>query len=137
MHSGLIINFNQQTGVHTFLVAHPTKMLKKENSVNFYVPNLYNISGSAHFFNITQNGFTVYRNYETNQTEVHIQKVKWEHLGKIGECTYIYNEDNARFIGAGIEPKNSWLAKKEINNTVKPNINFYEPITTESGDDLF
>lgn len=132
-----IINFNQQTGVHTFLVAHPTKMPKIEGSKNFVIPNLYNISGSAHFFNMTQNGFTVYRNVENGETEVHIQKVKWEHLGKTGVCYYTYNEANARFVGEGIEPNNSWLKKEsDVKTALQPNINFYER-ATESGDELF
>ncbi|MFA5243689.1 MAG: bifunctional DNA primase/helicase [Pedobacter sp.] len=118
-----IINFNQQTGVHTFLVAHPTKMPKKEDGINYVIPNLYSISGSAHFFNMTQNGMTVYRNYSTQETEVYIQKVKWEHLGKIGQVNYKYMEENARFVGEGIEPYASWIAKKELT-AIQPNLNF-------------
>lgn len=105
-----IINFNQKTGIHTFLVAHPTKMKKRVDDIaNYEVPNMYSISGSAHFFNMTQNGFTVYRNYTTQKTEVHFQKVKWEHLGKIGMSEYTYHEDNARFYRDEEDPNKSWL----------------------------
>jgi len=124
-----IINFAQQTGVHVFLVAHPTKMPKDADGINYLIPNLYSISGSAHFFNMSQNGLTVYRNYITNKTEVYIQKVKWEHLGKIGKIEYWYNEDNARFVGHGVEAQNSWL-KKEIpkytQTDIQPNFSFSE-----------
>lgn len=92
-----IVSFNQANGVHTFLVAHPTKM-QKDADGNFEVPNLYSISGSAHFFNITQNGFTVHRNHTNGTTEVHIQKVKWEHLGQKGTIQYRYCAANTRLL---------------------------------------
>lgn len=123
-----IISFAQATGVHVFLVAHPTKMPKNADGSNFIVPNLYSISGSAHFFNMTQNGLTIYRNMVTNMTEVHFQKVKWEHLGKTGMVEYLYNEENARFYIPGDNPNFSWLEKKENENlnTIKPNMLFDE-----------
>ncbi|WP_342644723.1 bifunctional DNA primase/helicase [Mucilaginibacter sp. CSA2-8R] len=97
-----IVKFNQHNGVHTFLVAHPTKMPKQADG-NFEVPNLYSISGSAHFFNITQNGFTVYRNRVNGHdvTEIHIQKVKWEHLGRKGLLEYRYCPENTRLLAPG------------------------------------
>lgn len=108
-----IITFAQKTGVHVFLVAHPTKMPKVADGSNFIVPNLYSISGSAHFFNMTQNGFTIFRNMATDMTEVHFQKVKWEHLGHTGIATYLYNSENARFYEPGDDPNINWLIKKE------------------------
>lgn len=104
-----IITFAQSSGVHVFLVAHPTKMQKVADGSNFTVPNLYSISGSAHFFNMTQNGFTIFRNYVTGMTEVHFQKVKWEHLGKQGMAVYLYHEPNARFYEPGNDPEINWL----------------------------
>lgn len=133
-----IIRFNQKNGVHTFLVAHPTKMTKPKDSEIYSVPNLYSISGSADFFNMTQNGLTVYRNFETGKTEVHFQKIKWEHLGKIGVVEYTYHEENARFYNQGIEdPDISWLPMKDkqaelnINNIQsieKINISYIDPL---------
>jgi len=106
-----IVNFNQRTGVHTFLVAHPTKQQKDKDGINYTIPNLYSISGSAHFFNITQNGMTVFRNDETGLTELHIQKVKWEALGKKGTVDYRFDERSTRLYHAGDQwPDNSsWL----------------------------
>lgn len=125
-----IINFAKSSQVHVFLVAHPTKMQKVIGSDNYVVPNLYSISGSAHFFNMTQNGMTVYRNYVTGMTEIHIQKVKWEHLGKIGMVEYKYNEENARFISDGIEADQSWLLDNSkqlpIPSALQPNYSFDE-----------
>lgn len=107
-----ISTFNQLNGVHTFLVAHPTKMLKEksdEGSMLYQVPNLYSISGSAHFFNITQNGLCVYKNEDTSETEIHIQKIKWEHLGKKGKIVFRYVPYNTRL--AGILETNTEIEK--------------------------
>lgn len=111
-----IITFAQKTGVHIFLVAHPTKMPKVADGSNYTVPNLYSISGSAHFFNMTQNGFTIFRNMVTGMTEVHFQKIKWEHLGKTGIGIYGYHEPNARFVEPGDDPNVNWLHINKKNN---------------------
>lgn len=120
-----IIRFSQKNGVHTFLVAHPTKMTKQKDSDNYLVPTLYSISGSSDFFNMTQNGLTVYRNFQTGKTEIHFQKIKWEHLGKIGMIEYSYCEENSRFYDSDNEdPLANWLEPKNIQQP----INFYEPL---------
>lgn len=124
-----IIDFAQKTGVHVFLVAHPTKMPKTADGSNYLVPNLYSISGSAHFFNMTQNGFTIFKNVVTGMTEVHIQKVKWEHLGETGVIEYLYYPDNARFYEPGTDPTINWLTQvREIlsrpSTGIQPSLDF-------------
>lgn len=89
----LLINFLWKHGVHCFLIAHPTKMNKDPKTGKYYVPTLYSISGSAHFFNKTHNGACVYRDYETGETYIHVQKVKWYWIGEIGWSTYMYNTE--------------------------------------------
>lgn len=129
-----IINFAQQYKVHVFLVAHPTKMKKKEDGVSDYVvPSLYDISGSAHFFNMTQNGITVYRSYDRGVTEVHIQKVKWEHLGKLGSVEYMYSDDNSRFYHDESEVYENWLYNEPA---IQANFSF-EYDQSEQGDVIF
>lgn len=104
-----IIDFAKRNGIHIFLVAHPTKMTKNQSGMNYNLPNLYSISGSAHFYNMTHNGLTVFRNFDTGKTEVHVQKVKWEHLGRIGLVEYQYNKDNARFDDLFKHDESNWL----------------------------
>lgn len=113
-----IDNFNKQYNLHGFIVAHPTKMEKKDEV--YVVPNLYSISGSAHFFNKAALGWTVYKKGQ-GETEVHIQKVKFKYWGEIGMINYLWDSNNGRYYM--INPDNSnWLEQKEK----QPNINFYE-----------
>jgi len=100
-------------------------MPKVADGSNYTVPNLYSISGSAHFFNMTQNGFTIFRNMVTGMTEVHFQKIKWEHLGKTGIGIYGYHEPNARFVEPGDDPNVNWLhinkpKNEEYKSAIRP-----------------
>lgn len=84
-----MIRFARKFGVHVFLIAHTTKMQKDKTTGKYTVPNLYDISGSAHFYNKTHNGITVYRDEDT--VDVYVQKVKQSWLGQKGFSTYRYN----------------------------------------------
>lgn len=86
-----LIHFLDKYKVHGFLVAHPTKLQKDKQSKKYEVPTMYSISGSAHFFNRTHNGVSVYRDFETNVVDVYVQKVKWSWLGKTGFCSFNFD----------------------------------------------
>jgi len=96
-----LIVFTQIYNCLTFLVAHPRKM--EVEGGNHKCPTLYDISGSAHFYNKTDYGFTVYRLRDvetgvlTNDVEVHWQKIKYKHLGEVGRSDLAYNYVNGRF----------------------------------------
>ena len=89
-------------GIHVILVAHPTKLGKVGDK--YEVPTLYNISGSAHFFNKTDNGITVYRDFGTGVVDVHIQKVRYSWLGKVGLCSFTYDVETRQYKAVGQEP---------------------------------
>jgi len=55
-----IIQFAKINDVLVFLIAHPKKMNKSANG-KIEVPSLYDISGSANFYNKTDYGITVHR----------------------------------------------------------------------------
>ena len=97
--------FKQKYDIHLFLVAHPRKMNKKDNGL-YDVPTLYDIAGSANFYNQVDNGITVYRNFETGLSHVYVQKVKFRHIGEIGEATFQYNLQNGRYYETGEHPDN-------------------------------
>lgn len=87
-----LIRFARTYGVHIFLVAHTTKMEKDKVTNKYKVPTLYNISGSAHFYNKTHNGLCIYRDYETGIVDVYVQKVKQSWFGEIGFVSYTFNQ---------------------------------------------
>jgi twinkle protein len=89
--------FCELNNIHCFLVAHPTKIRKDEKTGQFDIPNLYNISGSANFFNKTDNGLAVYRDFEANLTKIFIQKVKFSHWGTIGQINFNYDLASGRY----------------------------------------
>lgn len=82
-------------GIHIFLIAHPVKLKKEGNK--YEVPTLYSISGSAHFFNKTDNGITIYRDFDTNLVTTYIQKVRYSWLGKIGYIEFTYNTETRQY----------------------------------------
>jgi len=90
-------NFAQKYDILFFLVAHPRKM-SKDASGQFEVPTLYDINGSANFYNKTDYGITVQRNKETGTVGVYVQKVKFKHLGETGNATFKYNINNGRYV---------------------------------------
>ena len=113
-----ITNFARVNGVLVFLVAHPKKMMKKKDSQQFEVPNLYDINGSANFFNKTDYGITVYRDREKELISILIQKVKFKHWGSVGGVNMNYNNANGRFYIVGENPNwDNWL-----NCGVKPQV---------------
>lgn len=93
----LIKEFALITGTHIFIVAHPKK-LQKDNSGQFPPATMYDISGSAHFFNKTDNGVSVYRDYTNNTVRVFVQKVRFSWLGKIGYTDYNYDTFTRKYI---------------------------------------
>lgn len=86
-----IKKFAAKYQIHIIIVAHPTKLQKDKSTGKYEVPTLYSISGSAHFFNKTDNGFCVFRDFQTGIVDIHIQKVRYSWLGKIGCLSYNFN----------------------------------------------
>ncbi len=100
-----LTNFAQRNDLLIILMAHPTKQPKNKDGV-IEAPTLYDISGSANFFNKADFGIVVHRNRLDNTVEVHIQKVKFRHLGECGTALFKYNLNNGRYTPYtnGIEP---------------------------------
>lgn len=100
--------------VHCFLVAHPRKMDKDKKTKLRDVPSLYDISGSADFFNKCDNGLTVYVNWATKISEIHRQKVKFSHWGFKGMSEYKYDLESSRYYKEAFPEKTNWITGKPI-----------------------
>lgn len=92
-----LTNFAQINDVLIILMAHPTKQPKNKDGV-IEAPTLYDISGSANFFNKADFGIVVHRDRLSDSVQIHIQKVKFRHLGECGVCSFKYNLNNGRYV---------------------------------------
>lgn len=132
-----VIKFDQRNSVFTIIVAHPTKIKKNLKSGLFEVPNLYDISGSSNWFNKPDIGVTFYRNYFTKMSEVHVQKMKYEHLGEQGMVELRYNMNSSRFCDKHGDYDNSnWLVPHAPQATLDLNINYSQIVNNSTGGDM-
>ena len=117
-------SFARRKQVLVILAAHPVKMKKDPISGKYPVPTMYDISGSAAFFNKADFGLAIERDRSQGVTRVHVQKVKFRHLGQPGVASFQYNTHCGRFVSIvegktpdlpNEEPKwdnSNWLVKK-------------------------
>lgn len=92
---------------HLWLVAHPTKMRKIEKKnltleeterPVFPVATLYDINGSANFYNKTDMGLSIWRDKysDDNLMDIHVQKVRFRHTGEVGKATLRFDWHTGR-----------------------------------------
>ena len=117
-------SFARRRQVLVILAAHPTKMKRDPLTKQFPVPTMYDISGSAAFFNKADFGIAIERDRVKGVTRIHVQKVKFRHLGQPGVASFQYNTCCGRFVPMqeskspdipDEDPKwdnSNWLAKK-------------------------
>lgn len=87
----------RSNNIYVGIVAHPAKMEKGIRGVKYGVPTLYNLSGGANWYNATDNGITIYRDFKNDYIEIHIQKIKFKNHGEMGVCFFRYDNSNGRF----------------------------------------
>lgn len=92
-----LCNFAQQHDILIVLVAHPRKIDPTKNPDG--VPGPYDINGSANFYNMTDFGITIHRNKDDELCRVlaKVWKVKFRHLGEVGDAWFRYNLGNGRY----------------------------------------
>lgn len=90
--------FARDNQIHTWLVAHPAKLMKDHKGV-YPVPDGYTVSGSAHFYNKADNIIAVHRDTRNPQapTEVHVQKIRSRWLGRRGVAYLQWQPNSGRF----------------------------------------
>ncbi len=85
----IIGNFARTYNIHIWVVAHP-RIIQSEKDLNgniiIPVPTLYMIAGSANWNNKPHNGIVIWRDRlsRDNITQVHVQKVRFDEIGRIG-----------------------------------------------------
>ena len=82
--------------VHVAVIAHPTKSVKDADG-KYKMPTLYDIAGSANWYNKADLGVIVHRENETD-TLIKVQKSRYhEIIGKPGEVLMQFCGDDRRF----------------------------------------
>jgi twinkle protein len=73
--------FAKKYDVLVVIVAHPTKMYKKDDGT-IDEPTMYNIKGGGEWYDASYHGLLVHRNYTNNTVKVKVLKVKFQNLGE-------------------------------------------------------
>jgi twinkle protein len=90
-------NWARTTQTHVWLVAHPAKQRRENGELPVPRPDM--IAGSQHFWNKADNAVTVYRDYarDDGQIDIHVQKVRFKHVGRIGVTSLTYDRVTGRY----------------------------------------
>ena len=90
--------FAQAHGIHIWFVAHPTKMMRKDDGT-VPPPKGYDISGSASWFSKADVGLTVHRPSPSTSSisEIIIWKCRFSWMGSIGECALSFDKITSRY----------------------------------------
>lgn len=82
--------------VHTWIIAHPTKMQKGKDG-KYPVPTPYDISGGAHWRNKADYAITVHRGDQYGTADVFVQKVRFKYVGRIGAAKFSWCPLSGRY----------------------------------------
>lgn len=94
-------NWARVNGVHVWVVAHPAKQPRDDGALPLPKPDM--ISGSQHWWNKADAAITVHRttsdegSVNASQTEIHITKIRFKNIGKIGMVALRYDRINGRY----------------------------------------
>jgi twinkle protein len=94
-----VIDWVRKSNVHLWLVAHPAKMQKDKQSGKLPIPTPNDVSGSAHWWAKADNCITVWRDQVegSQDVDIHVQKVRFKHIGRIGLATLKYDRVTGRY----------------------------------------
>lgn len=73
------------------IIAHPTKIEKDRKTHKYPVARPYDIDGSAHWYNKSDNCFSIYREHKKDIVQLHIQKIRYKWQGYIGVVQLAYD----------------------------------------------
>jgi twinkle protein len=89
----------RDNAVHVWIVAHPQKLRRMDDG-KLPVPTPDTISGSQHWWNKADNCVTVWREFGDNPSqtvEIHVQKVRFKHVGRQGIVPLLYDRVTGRY----------------------------------------
>lgn len=93
-------SFCREHDVVMWMVAHPNKLRRENGDTQYAAPSLYEVSGSAHWYNMADVGLVVHRDFETETTQVITRKIREQGLyGQIGEAFFKYDLPSKTYRG--------------------------------------
>ena len=94
-----LVKLAHDTDSCVVLVAHPRK-IERLASGNFVEPSLYDISGSAHFYNFCDVGLIAHREWDEGRWKntLRVAKVRNSWQGELGKSNLIFNPMSTRFM---------------------------------------
>lgn len=102
----ILTNWTRQHKMHTFVVAHPTKLAREKNG-DRTVPHPYDIAGSANWFNKADACITVHRPLLPGETakgsetlqdvDIYVKKIRFSHIGELGLVTLRFDKTTRRY----------------------------------------
>ena len=128
---GQVVDFAQVENQLTWMVAHPRKPpLVKDGKQ--YVPEMWDIAGTSDYANKATWVEILERDLSQKRTIIHIKKVRFGHLGDVGECCVRMDSENHRFVGfnevqanGGVvqyeflpSDKSNWLLSKAVQQNI-------------------
>jgi twinkle protein len=85
--------------LHVFIVGHPAKQPRNRETGKLPIPTPDMISDSAHFWNKSDNCIAValVDEHRSHEVDIHIQKVRFSHIGMRGSATLHYDRLTGRY----------------------------------------
>lgn len=98
-----IRQFARHHDVHMWVIAHPTKLHKQDGDQEYPVATPYSIAGSAGWFNKADNCISVWRKrlVPTDPVEIHVQKIRFREIGKLGVALLDFDIPTGRYMDTG------------------------------------
>jgi twinkle protein len=92
-------NWVRENDAHLWIVCHPAKIYKDAATGKRPVPTPYDVAGSAHWYNKADNIVAVHRDQVDGgqDVEIHVQKVRFKHVGRLGAGTLKYDRVTGRY----------------------------------------
>lgn len=94
----LVIDRVRSYNIHLWLIAHPAKMRRDPNG-KYPIPTPHDIADSAHFWNKSDACIAIARDQVegSQDVDVHVQKIRFKHIGRIGLATLRYDRVTGRY----------------------------------------
>lgn len=110
--------FARHTDTVGWIIAHPKKMntyIDKDTGVEVVsIPALYDVSGSANFYNAADIGITVYRERSAtgnDTTKLYVTKARSIFYGRTGEAAFRFDPTTERFYTSASPNRDSLLSQ--------------------------